>query len=157
LTSTQRNTSEGTPHTQTLTILGDTDHTFGDRTASERGSVGACFPATGVPFGILGEGFFALLGFEGFVALLGEGFVALLARPTSRLLFGMLLCRVLSRSSLQPLSHAFNPAKPIHLAPPYEPARLPGRTPDRTPIRSVYWSCPAPTTGWVRWRRRSPP
>ena len=147
-TSTQRNTSEGTPHTQTLTILGDTDHTFGDRTTSERGSIGACFPATGVPFGILGEGFFALL---------GEGFVALLARPTSRLLFGMLLCRVLSRSSLQPLSRAFNPAKPIHLAPPYEPARLPGRTPDRTPIRSVYWSCPAPTTGWVRWRRRSPP
>ena len=74
-----------------------------------------------MPFGILGEGFFALLGFEGFVALLGEGFVALLARPTSRLLFGMLFCQVLSRSSLWLLSHSFNPARPIHLAPPYEP------------------------------------
>ena len=62
LTSTQRNTSEGTPHTQTLTILGDTDHTFGDRTTSERDSIGACFPATGVHFGILGESFFTLLG-----------------------------------------------------------------------------------------------
>ena len=54
----------------------------------------------GVPCGILGEGFFALLGFEGFKASLGEGLVAFLARPTSRLLFGMLFCRVLSRSSL---------------------------------------------------------
>ena len=74
-----------------------------------------------MPCGILGEGLFALLGFERFIALLAEGFVALLARPTSRLLFGMLLCQVLSRSSLWLLSNLFDPARSVHLAPPYGP------------------------------------
>ena len=157
MTSTQRNTSEGTPHTQTLTILGDTDHTFGDRTTSERSSIGACFPATGVPFGILGEGFFALLGLRDSKPFLVRFLLTFLPAllPTCCLACSYVGCcpNLLYSSSYARL---IQPGLSTWL-PQMNSLWLPVRTPNRTPIRSVSWLCPAPKVEWVRRRWGLPP